>query len=152
VFDFRLTWLSLLTLTALCWALFSPSALAETGPLKKFGRPSGFSDAPKEATVAFGVNAPYGFVVGDEDELNEVWIMESRVGFEQGMSSVFNWMSKNKLRMTQVECYSEQNQQCEIHATGLGIRYLVAQLAEKKGHENRCFLILRAEGPAKHPN
>ena len=68
------------------------------------------------------------------------------------MAEVFNWLSKNKLAVLDGECYSQQNQQCEINAAGEGVVRLGMQLADEKRNGNKRLLIIRAEGPAKNPD
>ncbi len=127
-------------------------ARADTGPLWEFGRPQGLSDASQETLAQAKIPTAYGFVVGDEGESNEVWVLETDVGFEKAVAEVSSWMDKNGLSITDSECSSQTNQQCEIIAEKKGVVKLVVYVADEGRQNSKRMVMIRAEGPASRPN
>lgn len=136
----------------LCILVNCTVAPAEERSLKSYGAPKDFSDASAEALGALEMESAYGSVVGDKGEINEVWVLESRRGFEKACESIFSWLHKNKFRLIDAECYSQSNQYCEIRACredGGGISFEVADQGKAK---KSIFALVRLSGPEKVPD
>ena len=127
-------------------------APADERSLKSYGAPNSFSDASAEALGALEMKSAYASVVGDKGEQNEVWVLESKRGFEEACESVFSWLHKNKFKLIDAECYSQSNQYCEIRACredGGGISFEVADQGKAK---RSIFALIRLSGPEKSPD
>ena len=126
--------------------LFISNAYAETGPLKRFGMPKGFQNASSEVVKGLQMSQPYGFVIGDEGETNEIWLLQSKASFEQATSHIMVWLKKSHLKLIQSECGSQQNQQCEFMARNKK-GSLSINLASARPKQDLLILIVRMEGP-----
>lgn len=125
-------------------ALSISNAYAGTGPLKRFGMPNGFQNASSEIVKGLQIPQGYGIEIGSNGERSEVWMLQSNDGFEHGIVELFEWMGKNDLVLTQRECYSQQNQQCEFVASNeagsVGLN-----LASTRPKQDFLLLILRIQ-------
>jgi hypothetical protein len=126
--------------------LLLTSAFAETGPLKRFGVPKGFRVASDEVVKGFQMPQPYGFVIGDEGETNEIWFLQSKTNFEHAVSRIMAWLVKNQLTLVQLECGSQQNQHCEFMARNK-MGSISLNLASARPKKDFLVLVIRMEGP-----
>ncbi len=127
-------------------ALLVFNAYADTGPLKRFGMPNGFQNASEEVVKGLQMPQTYGFVIGDEGETNEIWLLQSRASFEKATSDIMAWLGKNHLKLIQSECGSQQNQQCEFMARNKKGSVSI-NLASARPKQDLLILIVRMEGP-----
>lgn len=88
----------------------------------------------------------YGFVIGDEGETNEIWLLQSKASFEMSISKLTAWFEKNRLTIVQLECGSQQNQQCEFMARNEKGSISV-NLASAMPKQDLRIMIVRMEGP-----